>query len=367
MENNNVLSGDINCLREYRNLVQEHAEAVRMSYETEGEMKAAEKELNTARKALKDNIDSVVKKRREEASVRFDDEIGKDQDKLKKVKNQRNKAKDKGIKNRIKDETADLSKDNDNLKKEIRDAFKSERIPVFCSSDLYFALYMTKGIREILTCVITVVVMLLIFPFALYVILPFENLPVAPVLAITYFVVAALVILAYKMIGDRTRVPYIETLRSARVVKDKIASNKREMAKIAKSIKKDKNEEGYDLEGYDKKIKKLEADIDSTMRSKEDALKFFDESSKKDIIGEIESREMPKINELEDKYNAVTEENAKMNDKSKKLGLELASNYETYLGNEYSDTEKIDALLNIMETGRAATISEAIAEYNKQV
>lgn len=364
MENNNVLSGDIKCLREYRNLVQEHAEAVHMSYETEGQMKAVEKELNAAKKALRDNIDSVVKRRREEVSARFDDEIDKDQDKLKKVKAQRNKAKDKGIKNRIKDETEDLSKANSSLKKEIRDAFKTEHIPMFCSTDLYFALYMTKGIREIFTCIISIVVMLLILPLAIYLILPFGGIPI---LVITYFVIAALVIMAYKAIGDRTRVRYSETLRSARVVKDKIMSNKREMARIAKGIKKDKNEEGYDLEGYDQKIKKLESDIDSTTRSKEDALKFFDESSKKDIINEIESREMPKIHELEDKYTAVTEENAGMNERSKKLGLELASNYETYLGNEYSDTEKLDALLSIMETGRASTISEAIAEYNSQV
>ena len=44
----------------------------------------------------------------------------------------------------------------------------------------------------------------------------------------------------------------------------------------------------------------------------------------------------------------------------KQTGLKISSEYEAYLGKEYTNLNKIDRLMSVMESGKATTISEAI-------
>lgn len=105
-DNTNIMSGDLNALKQFRDMVSSYNEAVQNSAGCASDEKRLEKDLLLNRKNLKDNIDSTVKKRRSEVQDKFDEEISKDKDKLKRIQNRRGKAKDKGVKGRIAEETA---------------------------------------------------------------------------------------------------------------------------------------------------------------------------------------------------------------------------------------------------------------------
>ena len=65
------------------------------------EEKRLEKELEAEKKAVTDAISLTVKKRMEEINGSYDKEIAKGQDRLKRVRSKREKAKSQGVKERI--------------------------------------------------------------------------------------------------------------------------------------------------------------------------------------------------------------------------------------------------------------------------
>ncbi len=368
-DNTNIMSGDLNALKQFRDMVSSYNEAVQNSAGCASDEKRLEKDLLLNRKNLKDNIDSTVKKRRSEVQDKFDEEISKDKDKLKRIQNRRGKAKDKGVKGRIAEETADLVKQNSELKKNIGAALKENRLPGFCGSGFYFTLYYTKGAAEVFICAMMIVLMFLLMPAAIYIALPLEKLPeryTIPAFAITYFVVIVIVFFVYKIIGDRTKHKHEDELRAVRALRDRINSNKKQISNIARSITKDKNEDMYGLEDYDAQIRDIEEDIAKITADKEEALKNFDNNASAEIASEIENREMPRINGIEEDYNAAVKLHAELDEQVRQLGLKISTDYEAYLGKEFTDTVKIDELIAIMETGKASTVSEAVNEYNKK-
>lgn len=366
-DNTNIMSGDLNALKQFRDIVSQYNEAEQNCAQNASEEKRLEKELALNRKNLKDNIESTVKKRRSEVQDKFDEEISKDKDKLKRIQNRRGKAKDKGVKGRIAEETADLAGQNTELKKNIKAALKENRLPKFCGSGFYFTLYFTKGAAEVFICAMMIILMFLLFPAAVYLALPLEKLPeryTIPAFAITYFIVVVIVFFVYKIIGDMTKHKHEDELRAIRALRDRINSNKKQISGIARSITKDKNEDMYGLEDYDAQIRDIEEDIAKITADKEEALKNFDSNASVEIASEIESREMPRINGIEDKYNQAVKLHAELDELIKQLGLKISTDYEAYLGKDFTDTAKIDGLIAIMETGKASTVSEAINIYN---
>lgn len=365
-ENSNILNGDLASLKVYRSLAEEYDNARAMCAQAAADEKRLEKELLLGKKNLKDNIESTVKKRRAEVADKFNGEINKGQDRLKKVKVKREKAKDKGVKGRIAEETSDLTGQNKELKKSIRRALKEAHLPRFCGSGFYFMLYFTKGAAEVFVCALMIILMFLLLPAAVYVALPLEKLPDAwtiPSFAITYFVVIIIVFFIYKLIGDFTKHKHGEELKSIRGLHDRIVSNKKQIAVIRRSITRDKNEEMYGLGDFDSQIQSIEAEIGQITADKDAALKNFDEVSSAEIRAEIESREMPRINELESSYNEMAKHRATLEESVKTLGLKISTEYEAFLGKDFTDTAKLDELISIMETGKAATVSEAVSVF----
>ncbi len=363
---NNILSGDINSLKEYRSFVENYENSKTLKEQSAQEEKRLEKDLTLNKKNLKDNIDATVRKRRLEVADKFDEEIEKDRDKIKKIKSKREKAKEKGVKGRIEEETSELTTQNNELKRNIKNTLKEDKLPKICYSNIYYTLYFTKGVGEGFICALMIILMFLILPAAVYLALPMEKLPKKfeiPGFALTYFVVIVIAFFVYKLIGDKTKHRHKETLTSVRSIKDQIYSNKRQIKKIAKSIQKDKNEEMYGLGDFDNSIKEVEDDIASINQKKEEALSNFDVNVQPEIVAEIENRELPRINEIEFNYNEVVKKHAELEDTVKQMGLKLSTDYEAYLGKNFSDLARIDELITIMETGKAVTVSDAVNAF----
>ena len=84
----------------------------------EEEMK--ERELETARKAVSDSVNQTIKRRLDEINSSYDQEIGKGQERLRKARAKREKAKSQGVKERIAEETSELREHNRDLKVQMR-------------------------------------------------------------------------------------------------------------------------------------------------------------------------------------------------------------------------------------------------------
>ena len=88
----------------------------RTARQLEAEESQKEKELASLKKEVADTISRTVKARRDEIESGYDREIAKGQDRLKKARAKREKAKDKGVKERIAEETSQLRDHNRDLK-----------------------------------------------------------------------------------------------------------------------------------------------------------------------------------------------------------------------------------------------------------
>ena len=360
---NNFLSGNVESLRAYKELVEQYDQAKAELAQTASDEKRVERDLAINRKNLKDNIESTVKKRRADVAKKFDDEADKDLDKIKKIKAKREKARDKGVRERIAEETADLVSQNKELKRNIKDSLRKEKLPGFCGSGFYFTLYYTRGAGEVLVCALMIILMFLILPAAVYLALPFDNLKggySGLAFALTFFVVVLIVFFLYKIIGDKTKNKHFEALKSVRSLRDQVTGNKKQISNICRAIQRDKNEDMYELDDFDEKINAINADIEKINSDKAEALKNFDDNISASVRAEIENREMPRINEIENNYNELTAKHAELEETIRQMRLRISADYEAYLGSDFSDVDKLNELISIMESGSAATVSEAI-------
>ena len=115
-------------LEDARQAVVELAEFEKQEETLAQEEKKRLRVLETERKAVADAVNSTVKKRRDEIEKSYDDELGKLQDKLKRTRTRREKAKNQGIKERIKEETQELHAHNRELAVRMRTLFQSDRV-----------------------------------------------------------------------------------------------------------------------------------------------------------------------------------------------------------------------------------------------
>ena len=155
-------------LEDARQAVVELAEFEKQEETLAQEEKKRLRVLETERKAVADAVNSTVKKRRDEIEKSYDDELGKLQDKLKRTRTRREKAKNQGIKERIKEETQELHAHNRELAVRMRTLFQSDRVPFVCKSPLYYALYFPRGFKEFLTVLITFAICFLLIPCSIY-------------------------------------------------------------------------------------------------------------------------------------------------------------------------------------------------------
>ncbi len=341
-------------------------EGLELSRDREKQLKLDEskvgKALDAEKKSLEDNISSTVRKRRDAIASSYDAEIDKAEDKLKKARVKREKAKNQGMKERIAEETADLRSDTREVEGQIRALFKQKHVPAFCNSGWYYALFLPRRFGEYFLFLLIVLVCFLAIPYGAYMLIP-ERQPLH--LAAVYF--AAILIFGgtYILLTNKTKARHMDTLKEARIMRDHIHSNKKKIKVIVKTIQRDKNEKIYNLEKYDDEISQLEQEIQRIGEQKKEALNSFEQVTKTIISDEIVTAAKPKIEELTSRYRQIRQEVEKTEEEIKQKNLEISGKYAGYLGKEYMDPIKIGELMESIRSGRASTISEAMEDVKK--
>lgn len=314
------------------------------------------KDIEAEEKLLNDTIDSTIRKRRDQVVSNFDKDLRNTQDKLKKVKGNREKAKAKGIQGRIKIETDDLVQENKNLKEEIRTYFKQKGIPGLFTKKLFYSLFFPNNIKDLIALLCLIMVFVIAIPVIAVKIVHWHI-----ILEILLFIcLAAIVPVIYYLLFRYIRITHKSEFMEKREQRIRIDKNNRQIKRIIKSIHKDKNEESYNLNSFDNEIDDLEDYINDIVRKKNQVLEKFETTTKLEITEEITEREQPKIEKLRKQLNETQIELKSYNESQQNMSLKISSNYAAYLGNEYMTVAKIDKLIRIMDDGNAKTIGDAI-------
>lgn len=326
------------------------------------EEKHLEKDLEAEKRAVTDAISLTVKKRMEEINTSYDKEIARGQDRLKRVRSKREKAKSQGVKERIEEETKELRDVNRELKLQMKTVFQQDRVPRFCKSTWYYSLYYTRGIMEFLILFLTILVCFLAVPCGVYTLLPKTAQSPLCLMGI-YFVTILVFGGIYVFINNRTKVHHQEALKKGRKIRDAMRSNNKKIRVITNSIKRDRDEAVYDLEKYDDEIAQIEQELTEIASKKKEALNTFDKVTKTIISDEIADGSRAKIEQLTLDLETVSADVREAEVKVKEQTLFITDNYEGYLGTEFMVPEKLDELADYIRMGKAATIAEAETLY----
>lgn len=325
--------------------------------------KKVEKSIASKETAIEEELSFTIKKRKEEIETRYDQEISKAKDQMKKVEIKKEQAKNAQISERIDIETSDLRDEYEQMRLETINKFKKEQIASFLNSRLYFALYMPKGAKDYGIIAITLMLLLLALPCGIYFfILPEQK---AIYLVIIYVLTVLIFGTIYFVVGSKTKDKHLITIKEVRQIRDKMSKNKAKRKRIEKKIRKDKDESVYSLDRYDEEINKFQNDIDVVANRKKEAVATFDNNTRMVITKEIRGRYEEELLDLKTKLGQLSEKIKDNNENIKYLSLELVDNYEAYLGKEFMSVEKIDELVRIMEGKNLQNISEAITMYRK--
>lgn len=331
--------------------------------ELEDKEKKLERSLKTEQKLAADAVAATVKQREEEITGSYDAEIDKARERLKKVRQKREKAKSQGIKERIEEDTSSLVRENKEIKGQMKTLFQANHVPGYCRSGFYYALYFTRGLREAGVLMLTLLVCFLAIPCGVYFLIPNRNS-----LYLFGIYLAAILLFGgiYVMIGNRTKMRHMEVLKEGRALRNRIRDNERKIRAIARTIRKDKNESSYNLEKFDDEIAQLDQDISQIVRKKNEALNTFETVTKSIISDEIFGNRKKELDRLAEELESTGSELKLVQGQIKEQSLTAADEYGIYVGKDFLTVERLEALEKLIAGGSAANISEAITVYKSR-
>lgn len=318
-----------------------------------------EKQIAAERELLRKTVDSTLKKRKSELEASYDSEIAKADRRLKSAKNRREKAKSQGMRERIQDETAELREENDTLKDKFADVLGENHVPLICRTNLYYALYFPRNFSDFLTLLICFVLCFAVVPIGIYLLLPERR----TLWLILIYLADILVFGLIYILGGSAKTHHMKALKEAAGYRGIIRANRKKIRVITSSIRREGRDDVYDLEMYDDEIAKLAQELSDINAKKRDAVSTFDSVTSTILTDEISEPRRARIKELTD---ACAESRIALEDTQNRLKekkIEIADQYETFIGRDFLTEEKLVALRDIMDEGAVENISEAKEIY----
>lgn len=328
-----------------------------------------QKAIAQEEKSIHDEINTTIKKRKAEIEDTYDAQLDAGRKKLKKAQEQKNKEKSERVGQRVDEETADVKENSRQLKTEMRTLFKKNHVPAFCQTGFYYALFMPKGIKEILMLLLMIVIGLAGIPFGIYELFARVILTDKPIVQASYFMalviaLSLIVVLGiYFLIFNLTKVRHRDTIAEGRKIRNQMLANDKNIRAIKNAINKDKDESQYGLDAYDQKIQESQNEMDAIAEEKQAALTEFEQQTRNTIIDEINGRRQAKLDDMRQQAAAVEEECYDVESKIKEAALAITNKYAKYLGKNICKEETLSDIINIMQTEQIDTISEGIAIY----
>lgn len=359
----NILSGGIKDLNEIKDKLLELNDYQEKNDTLNAEEARLEKSIKNKEKSILEEIAGTSKKRKDEIEATYDEQLEKTRGRIKKIRSRKEKSKSEKVSERIQNETADLREEYRLTALDIKTIIKQNKVPAVCNTKLFFSLYFPKTAGDYLIIILSLAIVLLLIPSAVYsFLLPKENM------LYLILVYAAIVIFfgsIYMLIDANIKNQHMDSLKKMLKLRQNLRFNKRRQNSIRTSILKDKDESKYGLDNFDQELSELDKELNTVSEQKKDALSVFENTTRFVISEEIKTRYQEELTSLKQDYGRAYVEIKETEEKIKNLTMELVNNYEAYIGKEFMNIEKIAALVEIMESNQIATISEAITYFKE--
>lgn len=350
-------------LREARQAVTELDEMQQREAALSQQLSQSRHQLEAEEKSVADRISQTVKRRAADIASGYDKEISRGQERLRKARSRREKAKSQGVKERISEETAALREENRQLKLQMKTLFQQNRVPSLCRSNWYYRLYSPRRFSEFIAFLVIFFLCFLVVPYGGYLLIP-ERKPLH--LGLIYFGCILIFGGLYVMVGNRTRDKYSDTIKEGQKIRNQMYSNKKKIKRITRDIRRDKNEAIYNLEKHDDEIAQIEQMMSEMAAKKKEALNTFETVTRNIIADEISANNKEKLDLLNETCEFQERELRTLNEELKDKSLFVTNRFGVYLEKEFLQPQRLDALLDIIENGTAANLSEAMDQYKKQ-
>ena len=365
MAGDNILTGGLDDCRQLRSDVSELYASRTRSVDAENSAKQTEKAIKAKEKAINDEITAATKKRQEEIGRSYDEEISKLKSRSRKVKTNKGKTKQKEVALRIRRETTDEREKERQMKLEIRSVYKREGVTGILNTKLFYSLFMPHCLSDVLVLLLALVVFMLVIPSVVYYFVFPETWQTSLGLMLMYFTFTLLYILLYVGIAHATKGAHKEVFAEIKGLRADIRANRRDMAKIARRIRRDKDESEYNLNHFDDEMNDISQEIHSVLEEKKEALIEFEKSAKQVLADGIREKYKEELDGLRENLVSSQEEQKTATARAKELTLLVAKKYEPYLGKANLSLDVIDQLEARMESGSAGTIGEALKQMQE--
>jgi hypothetical protein len=362
----NILSGGVKDLNDIKNKLLELNEYQEKNDVLNAEEVKLEKSIKNKEKAITEEITGTSKKRKDEIEGTYDEQLEKTRARIKKIRNRKEKSKSEKISERILYETADLREEYQSTAMDIKTIIKQNKIPSICKTRLFYSLYFPKRTGDIMIILLSLIIILLALPSAIYLfLLPKGNMFY---LILIYMLTVICFGGSYMLVDAYIKNKHLDSLKKILKLRQSQKFNKRRQKGVRNNILKDKDESKYGLDNFDQELTELDKELNTIGEQKKDALSVFENTTRFVIGEEIKARYQEELVSLKQEYGKAYVEIKDTEDKIKNLIMELVNTYEAYIGKEFMNVEKLDALAEIMEENQIKTISEAITYFkeNKQ-
>ena len=342
-----------NAIAEYQNV---SAELTKIK-ESEKQLSAS---LDKLRKEIDDKTKKTLRQRGEDLTATYDRQITQIEARLKKSQADREKAKQEGVKGRIKNETEPLKIENKELRRQITAVMKKDNAPRFYSTNIFYTLFHPSGLGELLCFLFVFIVIFALLPFGVYFLIPNHQILHLFVIYLIDILLFGGIYVAIMNISGR----HAGAVRQGRDIKNRIRKNKKNIKKKEKSIRKDSDEAGYNLETFDDEIAKIQQERSDIISQKQSAQNTFDTVTRNIIIDEIETAAKPKLDEITLAFSNAVNQRSLLETKEKEQALNLSRNYEQYLGKAHMNAEAIDKIKALVESGEASSVIDAVTKLD---
>lgn len=324
-----------------------------------------EKALADKEKAVAKEIADTIKKRREEIIKTFDLEEDKLTGIAKKTSQKREKYRDGKVSERISTETINFIEANKQIKEETKKLYKQTKTPGFFNSGLYYTLFMPGSLKDMVYCFLAFLIFFAGVPSLIWYFLP--NPIEVYMIVLMYLACIAVFAGLYIFIFSVSRSKYRDTVFAGNNARKKIRNNKKVIAKISNSIRKDEDDSHYGLENYNAQLEDLQIQLEDLAAKRKEALRVFDESTKKVVTDEIQNTNQSEIDGYKTRLAEITADLSGIRAYIKQRKIFIAENYEVFLSKEMVDAETLKDLIEISEKNPNASIGELIELYKQPV
>jgi len=330
----------------------------------EASVKAKEKELQTLKKNMDDKIASETKEKRAALKKRHDDLVDEANKGLKEAEKKRKDAKTAAVNERVRTETGNLVSQNGALKAQNETLFRAGGVPQFCNSSFYYSLFAPKSGKNFLVFAICAIIALGVIPNIVCLCLKSTTI----VKILVYLVIVVVFAGIYALISIATKAKgKAAVIERGRANIEQIEKNKKEIKKMARGIKADKDESQYGLETFDDEIKSAQEMVKAKAADRDAAFKEFEEQTAPTIRKEIETTDLPAITQMEEEFKKMQDEFDAQKADYQVFSQAVFEDCTQYLGKDNMDVDKLDGMIYLLKNGKVANIREAIEMIKGEV